>query len=347
MKRLVVGLNGFGRIGRCIYRLARLTDAFSVSIINELNPDAGNLAYLLKNDSTYGRYTGQVGADKTSITVDGTRIPVTHERKITSVPWAKHECDLVIDSTGSNNTLDEAISEDVGTKHVLFTNAPSRSEVKPVVFGVNEADFDPKRHRVICSTFCDSVAFGPIATLLDATMGMVNGFITTLHPWLIDQNLVDGPYTIWADRGELDSNWAMGRAAPGNLIPKVTSLCRATGLVVPWVPQRMQAMSFRTPTNIVTSGVLVFNAGRDTTRQEIVDLFVEAERKQKVHVFKNNTDEALISGDYRGEDYSAIIDHRFTQVLEKRVVRMMYWYDNEWGYSARVVDLVKLIAERS
>jgi glyceraldehyde 3-phosphate dehydrogenase len=342
-KTVRLGLNGLGRIGRAVFRIAEARPEVEVVAINELNPDNRNLAYLLKNDSTYGRLNKSVVADTESIAVDERRIPVYHERNIDKVRWADAGVELIVDSSGSADNLIQVRHVHKSVRNVIVTNAPDVDDVTAAVFGCNAESVDPRAHRIISSSICDAVAFTPIAKELHERLGIAHGHLTTLHPWLATQNLLDNPFGRWHDPGEFFSNYVLGRAAPGNLLPKTTTAISASMKVIPDIAKTVACFSFRVPTNIVTTAVFVFVADRKTTAEEIQSIFTAYERTQTHKIIRNNF-EPLISSDFTGEEYSAILDHRWTSVVGGNHVRVSYWYDNEWGYSSRVVDLVEHLA---
>jgi glyceraldehyde 3-phosphate dehydrogenase len=212
------------------------------------------------------------------------------------------------------------------------------------VMGCNEAELAPQSHRIISSSICDAVALSPIADLIMRTVGLESGHLVTLHPWLGDQNLLDRPFKLWFDPGEEFSNYALGRAAPNNLIPKVTTAVRAASKVVAGLGEVLGCFSYRVPTSIVSSAVLTVRTREFTTRDRILELLHEYVSQQQRPILEL-IDEPLISSDFIGNEHSAIIDKRWVSVVGGRHLRLMYWYDNEWGYSSRVVDLVSLLGD--
>ena len=337
-----IGLNGFGRIGRAIYRINQKKQHGEIVAINDINPDPNNLAYLLKYDSTYGRFDGTVELDGTSMVVNGSRIRLSHAARIQDVDWVGQGIDLVIDATGvHDNVLGAHEVVGHGVNKVVVTHSPTEVD-HTIVFGANEQSYQPGRHHVVSSSICDAVAVAPVLKLVRDTIGVESGFLTTLHPWLAYQNLLDGPSMSWAAPGAIYHHYAIGRSSPGSLIPKPTSAIEATKRVLPDINGSMQCMSFRIPTPTVGAANLYLTLKRGTTIHEVRALFEKFEAGQRWEIIKNNH-EPLVSVDFAGTGYSAVVDHRWSTLSDPRQLYLVLWYDNEWGYSSRVVDLVKFL----
>lgn len=343
-KQLRVGVNGLGRIGRAIFRINHAHPQFRIVALNEINPDNRNIAYLLQRDTTYGLFEAKVTATERGIVVNGETIPVFHEPDLADVPWAKAEVDVVLDSSGVTGNLVQVAALPRRIRNVVVTHAPEFPGVQPIVVGCNERDLVPESHRILSSSICDAVALSPIAELLMQTVGIESGHLVTLHPWLGDQNLLDRPYKLSFDPGEEFSNYALGRAAPNNLIPKVTSAVRAASKIVAGLGEVLGCFSYRVPTNIVSSAVLTVRTREFTTRDRVIELLQEFIKQQERPILQL-IEEPLISGDFIGNEHSAIVDKRWISVIGGRHLRLMYWYDNEWGYSSRVVDLLGLLGD--
>ncbi len=343
MKKLKVGINGFGRIGRAIYRINHLKDLFDVVVINDINPDNKNIAYLLEYDTTYGRFGSEVSSDENSMYHDDKKIDIYHEKNIIDVPWDKLGVDIVIESSGVSANVD-AIKANINSlkvKNFIVTHAADK-DFKTIIFGVNEKELHPKKHRLISSSICDTISLAPIINTIQKTYTIKSGFLTTLHPYLGYQNLLDGPSKSWSQPGDVYSHYSLGRASMNNLIPKSTSAVRAADSVFEGLSTKLQSFSYRVPTSIVSSAVLIVHVDKDLELEKLRDSFYEFEKEQKYKVIKNST-KPLVSLDYAKEEYSAIIDHRWTQVENSNLLKLVYWYDNEWGYSNRVVDIVELL----
>ncbi len=343
---LKVGINGFGRIGRAISRINLKSNLFELVAINDINPDNKNLAYMLKYDTTYGTLEKDVDSTDESIIIDGKKIAVYHEKRIEDVDWNKQEIDILIDSSGVyENLINASKLKKQGIKHCIVTNAPNpRNYDKAIVFGVNEDELE-KDHFVISSSICDAIAFSPTIHLLQNKFGIDHGFLTTLHPWLSYQNVLDGPCESVSYPGEIHYHYALGRACLPSLIPKPTSCIDASCKVLDYLDKKFMSFSFRVPTAVVSTADISVCLNKSTTVEEVKDLFEKAQKNQKWKVFDNNL-EPLVSSDFKASGYSAVIDHRWTMVNNSNYLKLVLWYDNEWGYSSRVVDVVKLIEKK-
>lgn len=345
MKKTRVGINGFGRIGRAILRINEVQDIFDVVIINELNPDNKNIAYLLEYDTTYGRFHTDVNADDTSIYYAKKKIYVHHEKNIFDVPWDDYNVDIVIEASGITDNMNAIkFNNTTAVKHFILTHAAGEG-VKTIIFGVNENEFNPLEHKIISSSICDTISLTPILKLIQEEYKILGGFLTTLHPYLGYQNLLDGPSASWSQPGDIYSHYSLGRSSINNLIPKSTSAVSAAEDVFPGLGQRLQSFSYRVPTSIVSSAVLILQLDKDIDLVKLKKRFYSFEKSQDYSVIKNST-KPLVSLDYVRENFSVIIDHRWTKMENKTLLKIVYWYDNEWGYSNRVVDLINLISKK-
>jgi glyceraldehyde 3-phosphate dehydrogenase len=339
-----VGINGYGRIGRAIHRISEKTKAFDVVVINDINPDNKNIAYLLQYDTTYGRFDYEVESDDSSIKYNGVSVNLFHKEDIFDVPWDDHDVDIVIESSGVSKNVNAIKSDqDSNVKHFIVTNAQNDG-IKTIIFGVNEGEFDPTLHRALSSSICDTISLAPIIKIIENRNKVLGGFLTTLHPWLSYQNLLDGPSASWSQPGDIFSHYSLGRSSVGTLIPKSTSAINAADVVFPGLSSKLQSFSYRVPTSIVSSAVLIVQLENKIDIQQLLSDFDDFQLSQKYHVLKNSRD-PLISADYTGIDASVIIDHRWSKVENDNLLKLVYWYDNEWGYSSRVVDMVKMISE--
>jgi glyceraldehyde 3-phosphate dehydrogenase len=343
-KKLKVGINGFGRIGRAIFRRNLEVKAFDVVVINDINPDAANVVYQLNYDTIYGSLRPLFEWGDNRIKGENCDIAYSHQHEINQVPWSEHGVDLVIDASGIQNNvvLARRLLEHDSPRYVLVTHSPDEVDFT-MVLGANEDGFDPRHHRLISCSICDASALAPCLKLVHDHYGIVNGYITTLHPWLSYQNLMDGPASSWSHPGEIYHHYALGRAMVGNMIPKPTSAVAATCKVLENVSvENIGSFSYRTPLPIVGSADITLNLKSVVTTQEVKTRFAEAEAHQVQHIFKNNI-EPLVSSDFRQSEYSAIVDHRWTDVIGGNMLKLVLWYDNEWGYSCRVCDMVSYI----
>jgi glyceraldehyde 3-phosphate dehydrogenase len=340
-----IGINGFGRIGRAIFRINDLQESCEIVVINDTNPDNKNLAYLAQYDTTYGRFHSDISADEDSINYDNKKIAVHHQENILDVPWDQYDVDIVIDSSGIAQNLKNIKSiKNTKVKHFIVTNAAGDG-VKTIIFGVNENDLDIQKDKIISSSICDTIALAPLINIINETHDINGGFLTTLHPYLGFQNLLDGPSVSWSVPGDVDSHYALGRSAINNLMPKATSAVFAADHVFPGLSNKLQSFSYRVPTSIVSSAVLILNLENDIDTNFLKKQFVNFEANQKIKILKNSN-KPLVSMDYAKEDFSVIVDHRWTKVEGGKLLKIVYWYDNEWGYSNRVVDILKLLSSK-
>ncbi len=341
-----VGINGLGRIGRAIYRSNLKKQMFQIVAINDVNPDISNIAYTLNFDTLYGRLDRSLRVEGSSLVeADGGLIEVSHQNNIDEVPWDSYGVDYVIDASGvlANVNRARALLSTSEVKRVFVTNSPDEVDFA-MVLGANHDDFDPSCHYVISTSICDATAIAPVLKAVQDAWGLENGFVTTLHPWLSYQNIMDGPSSSWSVPGEIYHHYALGRSAIGNMIPKPTSAMSATCRVLKDLsPQSIGSFSYRTPTAIVGSADMTLNLAHTVERNEVVDLFSKLEREQSWDIFQSNI-EPLVSLDFMGVPFSVVIDHRWTEVIGKNLIKLVLWYDNEYGYSCRVVDQVAYVA---
>lgn len=345
-----VGINGFGRIGRAIFRNNLEKKIFKVVAINDINPDIDNIAYTLNFDTLYDRLPKLYKVDLNRlISEEGEIIEVSHEEDITNVDWEKHNLDFIIDSSGvlNNVLLAHKIIEAKVVKKVFITHSP-----KPVdftmVLGANEDELDLNKHHVISTSICDATAIAPVIKAISKAFGISYGYATTLHPWLNYQNLMDGPASSWSVPGEIYHHYALGRSVIGNMIPKPTSAIEATCKVLQSegiTEEIIGSFSYRTPTAIVGSADLTLHLIKETTLQEVLELFKNLEIVQPWKIMHNNW-EPLVSLDWKKSEYAAIIDHRWTNIIEKKMLKLVLWYDNEWGYASKVIDQIKYVSNK-
>lgn len=337
-----IGINGFGRIGRAIFRNSIQFDDVQIVAINDINPENENLKYLLKYDSFYGRFGHDVLIDGEYLICDGNRIRVSHKDKIIDFPWKEYGCDVVIEAAGVHFLLDylpEIINS--GIKKIVVTYSPDKVD-HSIVLGANEDSYDSNTHHIVSSNICDAVAFTPIYRMIDEQFGIENGFLTTLHPWLAYQNLLDGPPQSWGYPGSLYGHYSLGRAATASLILKPTTAITASDKIIPGIKDKMRCYSYRVPTPVVGVADITFHIQSSTNRSELISIFNKYIEEQKWPILFLNND-PLVSIDFIGTDYSAIIDSRWLEVINQNLIKITAWYDNEWGYSRRVVDVVRFL----
>ena len=328
------GINGFGRIGRqSLKAIIERTEGVEVVAINDLVDTAMN-AHLFRYDSTYGRYGGTVDHTDEALIVDGREITVLKEKDPAALPWGELGVDIVVESTGLFTDADKARAHlDAGAKKVIIS-APAKKEDITIVLGVNEGAYDPDQHSVISNASCTTNGLAPVAKVLNDSFGIEKGFLTTVHSYTNSQRLLDV-----AAKDPRDA-----RAAAQNIVPSETGAARAVALVIPELQGRFTGMAFRVPT--ATVSVVDFTAllGRDVTKEEVNAAFEKASGGELKGIMAF-TEDPLVSSDLRGDDHSTIVSALDTIVLGN-MVKVISWYDNEWGYACRIADLVAYVGER-
>lgn len=343
-----VGINGLGRIGRAILRSNLNKKLFQVVAVNDINPEIENMAYTLNYDTLYDRLEDPFECGHHEMHNSQGTIKVFHESHIDEVDWESQNVDIVIDSSGVYDNLKRAKSaiERNNIKKVIVTHSPNDYVDFTMVLGANEELLDVDKHHVISSSICDATAIGPVLKIIKENFGIETGYVTTMHPWLSYQNLMDGPASSWSVPGEIYHHYALGRSAIGTMIPKPTSAVEATCKVVSDISENIiGSYSIRTPTSIVGAADITLNLRKETSADELKKVFDSVARNQYWQVILNNY-EPLVSLDFKKSEYSAAVDHRFTQVVGGKMVKMVLWYDNEWGYATRVCDQVAYIGKK-
>ena len=331
-----VGINGFGRIGRLVLRATneRYPDKLEVAAVNDLT-DAKTNAHLLKYDTTYGGYPGHVEASNGDLVVDGRSIRVFSERDPAQIPWSEMGVDLVVESTGIFTDAEKAGGHLEGGAKKVVISAPARGEDLTIVLGVNEHLYDGANHKIVSNASCTTNCFATMVKVLHDSFGVEHGVMSTIHSYTNDQAILD----------QRHSDLRRARAAAANIIPTSTGAARAVGLVLPELNGKLDGIAFRVPT--ITGSITDFVATvcRDVTVDEINAAYQEA-ADGKMKGILEYSDEPLVSSDFKGNSHSCIIDGLSTMVMQGRMVKVMGWYDNEWGYSCRTADLCALIADK-
>jgi glyceraldehyde 3-phosphate dehydrogenase len=329
-------INGFGRIGRNVLRSAKQSGRADVDFVavNDLT-DAETLAHLLRYDSVHGRYPGSVEVAADGLMVDGDAIQVLSERDPAELPWDELDVDIVIESTGIFRDRDGASKHlEAGADKVIIS-APAKGEDITIVLGVNEDGYDPDGHHIISNASCTTNCLAPVVKVLTDEFGFRHGLMTTIHSYTNDQRILDLPH----------KDLRRARAAAMSMIPTTTGAAKATGLVLPEVDGRIDGMAIRVPTPDVSLVDLVAELEKDVSRDELLDAFRAAADGPMKGVL-GVSDEPLVSVDYTGDPHSSVVDALSTAVIDGRMVKVLSWYDNEWGYSCRVLDLVAYVGER-
>jgi glyceraldehyde 3-phosphate dehydrogenase len=330
-----VGINGFGRIGRNIYRASHGRKDLEIVAVNDIT-DPGTLAHLLKYDSILGNFEGKVTADGNAIKVNGSSVRVFAEKDPASLPWRDLGVDIVVESTGlfTDATKAKVHIERGGAKKVIIS-APAKNEDITIVLGVNGDRYDPKQHHVVSNASCTTNALAPVAKVLHDSFGIEAGLMTTVHSYTSDQRLLDAPH----------KDLRRARAATLSMIPTSTGAAKAMALVMPELKGKFHGISLRVPTPDVSLVDLAV-----MTRDPVsVDTINEALREAAASDLKgilSITEEELVSNDFKGDSHSSIVDAPLTMVIGDRHGKVFSWYDNEWGYSCRVVDLAVYMGDR-
>jgi glyceraldehyde 3-phosphate dehydrogenase len=329
-------INGFGRIGRNVLRSAKQSGQSDIDFVavNDLT-DASTLAHLLKYDSVHGRYPGTVEVSEGGLIVDGDEIRVLSERDPAQLPWRDLGVDVVIESTGIfTDHASASKHREAGARKVVIS-APAKKEDITIVLGVNEDAYEPENHHIISNASCTTNCLAPVVKVLTEEFGFRHGLMTTIHSYTNDQRILDLPH----------KDLRRARAAAMSMIPTTTGAAKATGLVLPEVKGRIDGMAIRVPTPDVSVVDLVAEVEKDVSVEEVNDAFRKAANGPMKGILAVS-DEPLVSVDYTGDPHSSVIDALSTAVMDGRMVKVLAWYDNEWGYSTRVVDLVRFVGER-
>ena len=301
--------------------------------------------YTLKYDTLYGQ-TNDIEFKENTIINSNTKqsTKIINEKDINKVKWNEYDIDYIIECSGvTQNIIDaKSLIKNKIVKKIFTTFSPDPVDIT-VALGCNEDELDILNHNIISTSTCDATAISPIFKSLHKYLGIKNGYVTTLHPWLSYQNLMDGPSSSWAVPGEIYHHYALGRSVIGNLIPKPTSAVEVTFKSFKDIDiKNIGSFSYRTPTAIVCSADITLNVNKKTNINDLKNFFYELQKKQNNNIF-NNTNEPLVSLDILKSNFSCTIDHRWTNVINNNLIKIVLWYDNEWGYSSRVIDLINLI----
>jgi glyceraldehyde 3-phosphate dehydrogenase len=329
-----VGINGFGRIGRNIMRAAMAHDDIDIVAVNDLT-DAATLAHLLKYDSILGNLKASITASGDSINVDGDTFKVLAQKDPGALPWKDLGVDVVFEGTGRFTDREDAAKHiTAGAKRVIIT-APAKKPDVTVVMGVNHESYDPGAHRIISNASCTTNCLAPVAKVLHESFGLKSGWMTTVHAYTNDQNLLDLPH----------KDLRRARAAAVSIIPTTTGAASAVGEVLPQLKGRLDGIAIRVPTPNVSVVDLSANLERPATAEALNAAFKAAADGPLKGILEYVT-APLVSIDFRGNPHSAMLDSAYTKVMDGHFAKVMAWYDNEWGYSSRCVDLVRYMASR-
>ncbi|WAA11652.1 glyceraldehyde-3-phosphate dehydrogenase [Fervidibacillus halotolerans] len=328
-----IAINGFGRIGRMVFRRAILEENFDIVAVNASYP-AETLAHLIKYDTVHGKFPGKVIAEENELIVEGKRIKLLNDRNPENLPWKELNIDIVVEATGKFNSREKAnLHLKAGAKKVVLT-APGKNEDVTVVIGVNEDDLNVEQHHIISNASCTTNCLAPVLKVLDEEFGVVNGFMTTVHAYTNDQKNLDNPH----------KDLRRARACAQSIIPTTTGAAKAIGKVLPKLEGKLHGMALRVPVPNVSLVDLVVDVKKDVTVEEVNEAFKKASKGHLKNIL-DITFEPLVSVDFNTNSHSSIVDGLSTMVLEGKKIKVLAWYDNEWGYSCRVVDLLKHVSK--
>jgi glyceraldehyde 3-phosphate dehydrogenase len=334
MDMVKIGINGFGRIGRNVFRAALNNPEVEVVAVNDLT-DVNTLAHLLKYDTTHGKLNATVEAAEGALIVNGKTIKVFAERDPGNLPWEQVGVQIVVESTGIFTAKEKAEAHLKGGAKKVIISAPATNEDITIVMGVNEDKYDPAKHTIISNASCTTNCLAPFAKVLNDKFGIVKGLMTTVHSYTNDQQVLDLPH----------KDLRRARAAAENIIPSTTGAAKAVALVLPELKGKLNGMAFRVPTPNVSVTDLVAELAREVTVEEVNAALKEAAEGPLKGILEYS-EEPLVSSDYNGNPASSTIDALSTMVVGGNMVKVVSWYDNEWGYSNRVVDLAAYIARK-
>ena len=330
-----IGINGFGRIGRNFLRATRKRGAeLNIVAVNDIT-DPKTLAHLLKYDSVFGRFDGEVSVEGDGIVVDGNRIKVLAERDPANLPWKELGAEIVIESTGLFTDREKAQKHAEAGAQKVIISAPAKGEDITIVMGVNDQDYDPAEHNVISNASCTTNCVVPMAKVLGDAFGIQRGFMTTIHAYTNDQNLLDLPH----------KDLRRARAAAINVVPASTGAAKASSLALPALKGKMDGLAMRVPVPDGSVTDLVCVLEREATVEEVNDAFRKASETGSLKGLLAYSEDPIVSSDIVGSAYSCTFDSPLTMAIGN-LVKVIGWYDNEWGYSNRLVDLVGLVASR-
>lgn len=331
-----VAINGFGRIGRNAFKVAveQENPSFEIVAINDLT-DAKTLAHLLKYDSVFGKINGTVEATENSLIVNGKEVKIFAERDPGALPWKELGIDVVIEATGLFTDAEKAKKHiEAGAKKVVIS-APAKNEDVTIVMGVNDHEYNPEKHHIVSNASCTTNCLAPFAKVIDQEFGIVKGLMTTVHAYTNDQKILDAPH----------KDLRRARAAAESMIPTTTGAAKAVALVLPQLEGKFNGMAIRVPTPTVSAVDIVIETEKPVTK-EAVNAALKAASEGELKGFMGYSEEPLVSMDYKQDPRSSIVDALSTMVMGENMVKILSWYDNEWGYSCRVVDLINLMVEK-
>ncbi|HPZ59065.1 MAG TPA: type I glyceraldehyde-3-phosphate dehydrogenase [Bacillota bacterium] len=330
-----IGINGFGRIGRNAFKIAiEMGDEFDIVAINDIT-EPKTLAHLLKYDSCFGKFEGTVETTEDAIIVNGKEIKILAKTNPEELPWKELGVDVVLESTGRfTKRIDSEKHIKAGAKKVIIS-APATGEDITIVMGVNDEQYDPANHHIISNASCTTNCLAPLAKVIDENFGIERGLMTTIHSYTNDQKILDLPH----------KDLRRARAAAVSMIPTTTGAAKAVSLVLPQLQGKLNGMAIRVPTPAVSLVDVVFELKQETSKEEVNETLKRAAEGDLKGIL-GYCDEPLVSVDFKQDPRSSIVDAQSTMVMEGNLLKVLSWYDNEWGYSNRVVDVIKMVIDK-
>lgn len=334
---LKIAINGFGRIGRAAFRIALSRKDVLVVAINDLG-DTQSLAHLLKYDSVYGRLDFEVSSDQSNIIVNKKKYPVTAEKELTKLPWRATKVDVVLECTG-RFTKDDAAKGHIiaGAKRVVVSAPTKGGETKTFLLGVNDGDY--KKEEVVSNASCTTNCVAPVAAIIEKEFGIIKAAMTTIHAYTAEQNIIDSMPP------PLHKDLRRARAAAINIVPTSTGAASATGKVIPSLTGIFDGLAMRVPIAVGSLSDFTFVLKKQTTKEEVNDAFCHAAKQKKYQGVLAVTEEPIVSTDIVGNPHSAIVDLSLTKVIDGDLLKVIAWYDNEWGYANRLVEMAALVGK--
>ncbi|RLA74874.1 MAG: aldehyde dehydrogenase [Epsilonproteobacteria bacterium] len=341
MKPYKILINGIGRIGKAILRISQNTDDINIVAINDINTNIQNIAYIINYDSTYGNIDDKYTAVGSFIQNQKSKIEVFNNNKLQDINLKN--IDIVIDSSGMK--IDKKVLNKLDVKHIFLTHPNSIADIN-IIIGINENSINTKEHKIVSTSSCNATAILPILKAIDDKFGIVCGDVVTIHPLLNHQKTLDAKCISSNDR-DVKCSFEFGRGAMQNIIPSGTTTIDACSLVLPKISSDMfSSNSFRVPTDVVGAINISIYSKTACSKKQIIEFCELIATKQKFDIFLNNYD-PLVSKDFQKQTFSTIIDHRWTDVKNSHLIKLVLWYDNEWGYASKVLDIVKLFRDKT
>jgi glyceraldehyde 3-phosphate dehydrogenase len=333
-------LNGVGRVGKSIVRIANSLENVNIVAINELNSNIDNIAYSINYDSTYGRFEDKYIVEEKSIKNSKNHIEILNFSNLTQIDFEKYKIDVVVDASGAKVDIDAL--KKLKLQKILLTHPNKKADIN-VILGVNEEELLNKSHKVISTSSCNATALLPVLKIIEEHFSIEYGDVSTIHPLLNHQKTLDSGCIGSLDR-DVACNFEFGRSATQNIIPSGTTTIDACSYLLPYIcEENISSSSFRVPTATVGAINVVLTLKKEITKEKLLEVLEQYQATQTSKIVLNNF-EPLVSSDFAQQEYTSIIDHRFTQVKKNKMLKLVLWYDNEWGYASKVVDIIKSLS---